>query len=154
MTNEHGEYWLYLLINGGYARVVGEDDNWSVAYELTGDTGRLFGAAQEMLTTLRDLRREIRAGSILDSGNIEAWGKEIDAVLAKAEGEPVVVEASVEFVKCCICGEDILPHPSHGWRHGHNAEPVVDGGRCCDGCNAKVVIPARIDEFAKRKGGQ
>jgi hypothetical protein len=37
MTNEHGEYWLYLLIHGGYARVVGEYDNWSVAYELKGD---------------------------------------------------------------------------------------------------------------------
>lgn len=45
----------------------------------------LFSAAPEMLATLQDLRREIRAGSILDAGNIEEWGRCIDEVLAKAE---------------------------------------------------------------------
>ena len=44
-----------------------------------------IAAAPEMLATLKDLRRDIRAGSILDAGNIEAWGKYIDEVLAKAE---------------------------------------------------------------------
>jgi hypothetical protein len=45
----------------------------------------LIAAAPEMLTLLRDLSREIRAGSILDAGNIEEWGREIDALIAKAE---------------------------------------------------------------------
>ena len=44
-----------------------------------------ISAAPEMLTLLRDLRREISDGSILDAGNIENYGREIDAVLAKAE---------------------------------------------------------------------
>lgn len=57
---------------------------------------------------------------------------------------------SEELLKCCICGKDIIPHPGHGWRHGHNAEPVKDG-RCCDDCNATVVIPARLAEFARRQ---
>jgi len=43
------EPMLYLIFHGGYARVVGEDDNWSVAYEMAGDTGRLFAAAPELL---------------------------------------------------------------------------------------------------------
>lgn len=30
--------------------------------------------------------------------------------------------------------------------YGNNAMPVVDG-RCCDVCNIKVVIPARLDRI-------
>jgi hypothetical protein len=86
---EEQEHWLYLLFHGGYCRVVGEDDKWSVAHQMTGETGRLFAAAPEMLTTLRDLRREMKAGSILDAGNIEAWIRELDAVIAKAERRDV-----------------------------------------------------------------
>jgi hypothetical protein len=140
---------MYLRLFNGYASVVGEDDHWDVAYELTGDTAMLFGAAQAMLTTLRDLRREIRAGSILDSGNIEAWGKEIDAVLAKAEGREAEEEKVIEML-CCICSSPILV--VNGWRDGHNAQPVMDG-RCCGHCNQNHVIPARLAEFANRKKG-
>ena len=46
--------------------------------------------------------------------------------------------------KCCICGEDIIGY-------GNNAEPYTSG-RCCDACNLKFVIPARIDELKKSKG--
>ena len=38
---------------------------------------------------------------------------------------------------CCICGAD------YG-RYGHNPDPVSSAGRCCDTCNATVVIPARL----------
>ncbi len=38
--------------------------------------------------------------------------------------------------KCCICGAN------YG-RYGNNAEPVASG-RCCNDCNAEVIIPARI----------
>lgn len=38
---------------------------------------------------------------------------------------------------CCICGE-----PIDGY--GNNAEPYKTG-RCCDACNLKFVIPARLD---------
>ena len=43
---------------------------------------------------------------------------------------------------CCICGEKIEGY-------GNNAEPYEDG-RCCDACNLKFVIPARI-ELANNK---
>lgn len=39
---------------------------------------------------------------------------------------------------CCICGEEIDGH-------GNNPSPVKEEGRCCDACNAKFVIPARIE---------
>lgn len=37
---------------------------------------------------------------------------------------------------CCICGEEIEGH-------GNNAEPYEEG-TCCDACNLKFVIPARL----------
>jgi len=38
---------------------------------------------------------------------------------------------------CCICGKE-----AEGW--GNNPAPVRDEGRCCDECNIKKVVPARI----------
>ena len=45
--------------------------------------------------------------------------------------------SSKKFI-CCICGEE-----SEGY--GNNPEPVRKTGRCCDACNRKFVIPARIE---------
>jgi len=42
-----------------------------------------------------------------------------------------------ESNSCCLCGAD------YG-RYGHNPDPVSSVGRCCDTCNATVVIPARL----------
>lgn len=54
---------------------------------------------------------------------------------------------------CDICGEKIdLHRDSNGdvyWADGHNAKPVADG-RCCDTCNATVVIPTRISRMMRR----
>lgn len=41
---------------------------------------------------------------------------------------------------CCICGE-----PIDGY--GNNPEPYTAEGKCCDGCNLKFVIPARLDQM-------
>lgn len=45
-------------------------------------------------------------------------------------------------INCCICGE-----PVEGY--GNNPEPFMsaDSGVCCDGCNLKFVIPARMAEM-------
>ena len=50
-----------------------------------------------------------------------------------------------EFV-CCICGKKFT-----GW--GNNPWPVVDNdnARCCDECNAKDVIPARLAMLYREK---
>jgi len=40
------------------------------------------------------------------------------------------------MVKCSICGRD-------AGKYGNNARPVKNG-RCCDLCNATIVIPARL----------
>lgn len=50
-------------------------------------------------------------------------------------------------MNCCICDR---PIPARGdWTTGNNAEPVADG-RCCDDCNAKVVVPTRLLDMVKR----
>lgn len=39
---------------------------------------------------------------------------------------------------CCICGHKF---PS---KEMHNAEPVVEKGRCCEACNRETVLPYRF----------
>ena len=46
--------------------------------------------------------------------------------------------------KCCICGKVFEGE-------GNNAEPYKKG-KCCDECNANVVIPARMNLFYKNGG--
>lgn len=51
---------------------------------------------------------------------------------------------------CCICGE-----PIEGY--GNNPEPVIsaeDGARCCDACNLKFVIPARLDQWTENSDNE
>lgn len=47
--------------------------------------------------------------------------------------------------RCDICG-DVMEVWFGGGGSGNNASPVVDG-RCCDNCNAVVVIPARLRDM-------
>ena len=53
-------------------------------------------------------------------------------------------------MKCCICDGEIdkhyTPEGKMYWDQGHNPAPVKTGedDRCCDNCNATVVIPARL----------
>lgn len=46
------------------------------------------------------------------------------------------LEEDLEETKCVICGGPL-------GKYGNNAQPVADG-RCCDDCNVRKVIPARI----------
>lgn len=43
----------------------------------------------------------------------------------------------MKTIECCICGIKLLGM-------GNNPYPVKEQGRCCDTCNIKHVIPARI----------
>ena len=52
-------------------------------------------------------------------------------------------------MKCCLCSGPIderrdLTTGEVYWTEGHNAEPVMNG-RCCDECNATVVMTRRIN---------
>ncbi len=43
-------------------------------------------------------------------------------------------------MKCCICGKEISGYGNNPWPLDKS-----DGARCCDECNAKVII-ARLKE--------
>ena len=49
---------------------------------------------------------------------------------------------------CDICNGPIEHHKDENgkvyWNEGHNAEPVLDDGRACDTCNARVVLRSRM----------
>jgi DNA-binding protein YbaB len=42
---------------------------------------------------------------------------------------------------CCICGDDFEGY-------GNNPAPYKESGKCCDACNRKFVIPARLAQVA------
>jgi hypothetical protein len=44
-------------------------------------------------------------------------------------------------LRCSICHD--LIEPKGDWYGGNNAEPINDG-RCCDVCDWRFVIPARL----------
>lgn len=46
----------------------------------------------------------------------------------------------MKLFTCCLCS-----HKFEGY--GNNAEPLVKHGVCCDECNLKKVIPARIKQI-------
>ena len=46
---------------------------------------------------------------------------------------------------CCICGEECEGYDN-------NPDPVKEEGRCCDACNSKFVIPARIEQMLAHEG--
>lgn len=69
-----------------------------------------------------------------------AFGQEFPDINAYGETVESLREAKEEI--CCICGE-----PIEGY--GNNPEPYKHKGRCCDACNLKFVIPARLAELNK-----
>lgn len=112
-------------------------------------TARLIAAAPKMLAALRAAVAILsgwEATSRIDAGDTETV-RLCKQALAKAEGDNARVVRSAP--QCCICGGPIAA-VSDAWRDGHNAQPVSDG-RCCDSCNQDVVIPARLEEFDKRR---
>ena len=50
------------------------------------------------------------------------------------------------MLRCCFCGKEIVGF-------GNNPYPLVEDSevRCCDECNTKVVIPARLAVSASAK---
>ena len=53
-------------------------------------------------------------------------------------------------MNCDLCKREILPDPISGWGRGHNAWPLLEGGRCCDSCNSAVVL-TRMSLLAREK---
>ncbi len=80
----------------------------------------------------------IDASAIAASDDV--FKQDFNSVNAYGEKVKCLKEAKEEV--CCICGE-----PLEGY--GNNPEPYKHEGRCCDACNLKFVIPARLAELNK-----
>lgn len=48
--------------------------------------------------------------------------------------------------KCCICGKDLIGRPNNPW-----PVDIIKSHACCDDCNRKKVIPARIKLLNKKE---
>ena len=75
--------------------------------------------------------------TVASSDNV--FKQDFDSVNAYGEKVESLKEAKEEI--CCICGE-----PIEGY--GNNPRPYKHEGRCCDACNLKFVIPARLAELS------
>ena len=75
--------------------------------------------------------------NIVNSSDV--FKQDFDSVNAYGEKVESLKEAKEEI--CCICGE-----PIEGY--GNNPRPYKHEGRCCDACNLKFVIPARLAELS------
>ena len=72
----------------------------------------------------------------------DVFKQDFDSINAYGEKVESLKEAKEET--CCICGE-----PIEGY--GNNPSPYKHEGRCCNACNLKFVIPARLAELNKLK---
>ncbi len=61
------------------------------------------------------------------------------------------MKAKEKLIECVICREPIEPIGT--WRFGHNAAPIVEGGRCCSECNECIVIPYRFKRMLQARKG-
>ena len=81
------------------------------------------------------IRGAKRGGKIIES--IEPHDLAEEAFEQNFKSVNGLGEAFDDVFTCCICGEETTGY-------GNNPEPVRHTGRCCDACNRKFVIPARI----------
>lgn len=76
--------------------------------------------------------------SLSDSGTYEPI-HELDLDFDDIDSYGTTLRESKKEV-CCICGEELDGY-------GNNPEPYKQSGKCCDACNLKFVIPARLEEL-------
>lgn len=63
---------------------------------------------------------------------------DIKDVIDFLEGEKMRPLEKEKVKTCSICGEILETH-------GNNPQPFTNKGQCCDNCNVKYVIPARLE---------
>lgn len=79
-------------------------------------------------------------GQVADSDDV--FKQDFDNINAFGDKVESLKEGKEDKFTCCICGEECTGY-------GNNPEPYKHEGRCCDACNLKFVIPARLAELNK-----
>jgi hypothetical protein len=67
----------------------------------------------------------------------------IYAFRSEADRDYVCEAINAKNPICCFCGNECDD------KYGNNPFPSADSGRCCDNCNASVVLPARFNGLFK-----
>lgn len=89
---------------------------------------------------VRGVLPSFKEGRALTREFLRGWTGEASVVVARQIAEKLNLNLDnnePEPFACSICKREIKG------QYSNNARPVTDG-RCCDECNAKVVIPARM----------
>lgn len=147
-ATELEESYTDALADSGYDIISADftDSNDKFVISLNHNTSDLEKAANELSVCLAEIGIYVTDWNT-NGSNVIIFDldEEVDDNLAfnltfedyNAFGEKLT-EAKENF--CCICGE-----PIEGY--GNNPEPFMDAdeGQCCDGCNLKFVIPARLE---------
>ena len=122
-------------MNEGATRLLYDASNWPEKLEIYAD--------DETKTLVATLADGVCTG--IYEGMTAAVVDNRDSFIVRldAAGCPAF-HATVRIVKtCCFCKGDV---GSYGGNSPHPANKT-DGARCCDGCNMKVVIPARLANY-------
>lgn len=92
---------------------------------------------KDRMTDATELEETMAISTDVSADDENPFDQDFDTVNVFGEN---LTEAKEKF--CCICGELIVGY-------GNNPEPVrpASDGPCCDSCNIKFVVPARLDEF-------
>jgi DNA-binding protein YbaB len=102
--------------------VKNEEERPRISPEATSD--ERFKAVYQDRMTDRTIAESLEEEFFMDFDDVNAYGIKLH------EGK------EAEYT-CCICGDDFEGY-------GNNPAPYKESGKCCDACNRKFVIPARL----------
>ncbi len=102
--------------------VKNEEERPRISAEATSDE-RFKDVYQDRMTD-RTFAEDLKEDFYVDFDDVNVYGIKLK------EGK------EAEYT-CCICGEDFEGY-------GNNPSPYRESGKCCDACNKKFVVPARL----------
>ena len=105
--------------------VKNEEERPKISADATSDTR--FKAVYQDRMTDRTFAEALEDDFYLDFDDVNVYGVKLK------EGK------EAEYT-CCICGDDFEGY-------GNNPAPYKESGKCCDACNRKFVIPARLSQM-------
>lgn len=148
VDHEETDCIIYTLNNQGDTKDVGKlTDNDIIYYYQDGilyDKNHVRIMDYDLSIKHEEEREKINPNTVSDARFADVYADRIADVSVEEEyfnlDFPALTEAKEKQV-CCICGEEIKGY-------GNNPEPyhsAENGERCCDACNLKFVIPARLE---------